>query len=122
MGRYIPSVTIILWWILHSCHINSTAEVRPPMWMQKFFGGQNKATFRVSVIFSPVAEVGIELFSGIKMFLISIVALKMLMPQNLRPPLWVQKFCSGHIGPPYCKYVFFPAGEVAIAFIFYGIL
>ena len=37
---------------------------------------------RIPIFFRPQIEVAIELLSGIKMFLISMVALKMLIPQN----------------------------------------
>ena len=35
MGRFIPTVTIILQWILCSCHTNSTVDVWPPLFLQK---------------------------------------------------------------------------------------
>ena len=81
MGRFIPTVTIILRWILCSCHTNSTVAVWPPLFLQKCCGGHIGPPYCESVFF-PVAQVVMELLSGIKVFLISMVALKILMPQK----------------------------------------
>ena len=52
--------------------------VWPPLFLQKCCGGHIGPSYCESVIF-PVAQVVMELLSGIKVFLISMVALKILM-------------------------------------------
>ena len=56
--KFILSVTIILGWILHSCHRNSAVAVQPSWLLQIFWGGHVGPPYWESFFFTA-AEVAI---------------------------------------------------------------
>jgi len=56
MGRFIPTVTIILRWILCSCHRNSTVAIWPPLFLQKCCRGHIGPPYCESVFISSCRQ------------------------------------------------------------------
>ena len=77
---------IIIRWILRSYRKNSAVVVYMTTWFLRKFSGTwpyRAIVLRIPNFFRLHLEVASELVSGIKMFLISMVALKILIPQKI---------------------------------------
>ena len=85
VNLYHRLVTITLQWILAAKLSQKFCSGCTVTWFLRKFSGTwpyRAIVLRIPIFFRLQLEVAIELLSGIKMFLISMVALKMLIPQK----------------------------------------